>query len=211
LPIGIQILGITLILSDISPPCELTEAAGGFNHFFSVLACKDEWEEQLEDKKWLSNGIKQRLVVIGYSDHRMRGEGDRMVKKPHPNIRVVMAVLDTLNERTKDAIGGCVSADLVYTVYGRGPFAGTYRGVQDFLRLMDVAAKMGVKAKPLVLMADGEYVFMLAKLTGKTEKNALDTENCYLYRIKDGKIIEGRNIPTDQYAYDEFCRYYSAR
>ncbi len=126
--------------------------------------------------------------------------------EPQPNIRVVMAVLDAFNTRTKEGVGRSVSADLVYTVYGRGPFAGTYRGVQDFLRLMDVAAKMGVKAKPLVLLADGEYVFMLAKLTGKRDGKTLDTENCYLYRIKDGKIVEGRNIPTDQYAYDEFCR-----
>ncbi|MCJ7608602.1 hypothetical protein MUP00_02890 [Candidatus Bathyarchaeota archaeon] len=69
-----------------------------------------------------------------------------------------------------------------------------------------MAARLGVTSKPILFMAEGEYLFVVTKLTGKRDGKSLDTENWYLYRFRDGKIVEGRNISTDQYAFDEYCR-----
>ena len=128
------------------------------------------------------------------------------MKEPHPNVKVVMAALDAFNRRDKVAISRYVSEDYVYTLYGRGPFAGVYRGIDGMSRIVESGAKLGFNIKPSLVLVDGEYVFVLGKLTGKREGKSIETENCYLYRVKDGKLVEGRNVPTDQYAFDEYCR-----
>jgi ketosteroid isomerase-like protein len=132
--------------------------------------------------------------------------GEITLKDLHPNVKLTMVALDAFNKRDKDAIRRYVSEDYTYTLYGKGPFAGVYRGIEEFSRLVDEGAKLGFKIKPKFVLADDEYVFVLGELTGKRKGKTLDTENCYLYRVENGKLVEGRNIPTDQSAFDEYCK-----
>ena len=125
------------------------------------------------------------------------------MKEPHPNVKLLSRVVEAFNANDIETMKRLMSEDFVYRVYGRGPRAGTYKGHQGFMQIMEVA-KGVINSKPLVMVADDEHVFMLAKLTGKRRGKVLDTENCYLYRVRDGRLVEGRNIPTDQYAFDEF-------
>jgi len=128
------------------------------------------------------------------------------VKVTHPNVKIITAALDAFNTRDSDAISRYVSEDYAYTLHGRGPFAGVYKGFEGVSRIVDAGAALGFKVKPLLVLADAEYVFVLGKLTGEREGKTIETENCYIYRVRDGKLVEGRNVPTDQYAFDEYCR-----
>jgi ketosteroid isomerase-like protein len=65
-----------------------------------------------------------------------------------------------------------------------------------------MAGRLGMTSKPYLFLSEREYLFVASKLTGKREGKSLETENCYLYRFRDVKIVEGRNIPTDQYAFE---------
>lgn len=111
--------------------------------------------------------------------------------------------MEALNKNDQETMKQLISEDLVYRVHGRGPQAGTYKGHQGFMQIME-AVKGVINVKPLVILADDEHVFMSGRLTEKRNGKVIDTENCYLYRLRDGKMVEGRNVPTDQYASDEF-------
>jgi len=125
------------------------------------------------------------------------------MKEPHPNVKLITQVVEAVNKNDSETLRQLISEDFVYRVYGRGPMARTYRGHQGLMQVIEGAIGV-INIKPLVILADDEHVFMLAKITGKRKGKVLDTENCYLYRFRDGKMVEGRNIPTDQYAFDEF-------
>lgn len=130
----------------------------------------------------------------------------RFTAELHPNVKLVTQAIEAFNKNDFETLKQLMSEDFVYRVYGRGPMAGTCRGHRGFKRIMDVAKDV-INVAPLVVLADDEHVFVLARLNGKSRERSLDTENCYLYRVKDGKVVEGRNIPTDQHAFDEFSRY----
>ena len=63
-----------------------------------------------------------------------------------------------------------------------------------------------VTIKPLVTLADDEYVFVLARVTGRRGEKVLDIEHCYLYRFSNGQLVEGRTMPVDLYEFDEFWK-----
>ena len=128
------------------------------------------------------------------------------MKELHPNVKALMGMVDGFNRRDEEDVRRFVSEEVVYTIYGRGPQAGVYRGMEGIHRILGMVAPLGLTSKPFLFVAEGEYLFVIAKITGKREGKSLETENCYLYRFRDGKIVEGRNIPTDQYAFDDYCR-----
>jgi ketosteroid isomerase-like protein len=128
------------------------------------------------------------------------------LKDLHPNVKLTIVALDAFNKRDKDAIRRYVSESYTYTLYGKGPYAGVYRGIEEFSRLVDEGAKLGFNIKPKLVLADNEHVLVLGGLTSRREGKSLETENCYLYRVENGKLVEGRNIPTDQSAFDEYCK-----
>jgi len=63
-----------------------------------------------------------------------------------------------------------------------------------------------ITVKPIVTLADDEYVFVLGRATGRRGEKVLDIEHCYLYRFSNGKLVEGRTMPVDLYEFDEFWK-----
>jgi ketosteroid isomerase-like protein len=124
-------------------------------------------------------------------------------KEAHPNVKLITEAVEAVNRNDFEALKQVMSEDVVYRIYGRGPMAGIYKGHEGFKRILEVV-KGVVNIRPLVVVADDEHVFTLARLSGRRKGKVLDTENCYFYRVKDGKLVEGRNMPTDQYAFDKF-------
>jgi len=110
--------------------------------------------------------------------------------------------MEAVNKNDLETLKQLVSKDVVYTVYRKGGPV-TFSGVDGLGQVMGLAGG-AINVKPTVVLADKDYVFVLAKLTGKRKGRTLNTENCYLYRFRNGKLVEGKNIPTDQLAFDEF-------
>jgi len=127
-------------------------------------------------------------------------------KELHPNTKALIGMVDGFNRRDEEAVRRFVSEEVVFTIYGRGPQAGVYRGIEGIHRVLGRASELGLTSNPFLFVEEGEYLFVAAKITGNREGKSLETENCYLYRFRDGKIVEWRNIPTDQYAFDDYCR-----
>ncbi len=124
------------------------------------------------------------------------------------NIETLTAILDGLNRNDLSAATVGAHPDLTYTIRGKTVISGTYRGAdaigRALRRLMELTAGT-LTAKPEVVLAKGDNIMMYLRVTARRpDGRSYDNYNAYLYRFKDGKLIEGQTIPVDQEAFAEF-------
>ena len=119
-----------------------------------------------------------------------------------------MAVLDAFNRNDIDAAASGVADDVVYIIRGRATVSGIYRGRQQFagvLRRIKQMTDGTMAGKPEVALVDGDNIMMYMHVTGtRPDGRRYDNDQAYLYRYREGKLIEGQTIPVDQHAFEEF-------
>lgn len=98
-----------------------------------------------------------------------------------------------------------VHQEFAYIVRGQSVISGEYRSWDAWSRGIARIKESSMVATPEVVLADGESVMMYARVTGsRPGGRTYDSHQAYLYRLKDGKLIEGQTIPVDQQAFAEF-------
>ncbi len=126
----------------------------------------------------------------------------------NPNVITLMTVLDAFNRNDIDAVVDKVDSDVVYFVRGRSQVSGTYRGPSELagaLRRINELTGGSMSGTPEVLLADGDNVMMYVHVIGaRPDGRTYDSYQAYLYRFREGKLIEGQTIPVDQYAFEQF-------
>jgi ketosteroid isomerase-like protein len=126
------------------------------------------------------------------------------------NVEVLLALLEAFNTRDWETGHRLSDPELTYTIRGRGPFAGTFRGVDVVMTVMSAikdATASTMTAEPEVVVADGDHVMAYLRVHGsRPDGRTYDHHQAYLYRFRDGRLAEGQTIPVDQYAFDEFTR-----
>lgn len=125
------------------------------------------------------------------------------------NVTLLMQAWEAFNKNDLETANKIVSEDIIYKVSGRGPVSRIYEGRLMFRKLIEKVKELSggtVTIKPLVTLADDEYVFVLARVTGRRGEKVLDIEHCYLYRFSNGQLVEGRTMPVDLYEFDEFWK-----
>jgi hypothetical protein len=117
-------------------------------------------------------------------------------------------MIRAFNDNDIDAVSRYCSENIVYRVAGRSPIAGEYHGIQQFARALRFAKDLSggtIQFEPQVILANDQAVMVYGHATAWREGKTLDIDHAYLYRFnKEGQIIEGRTIPVDLYAFDEF-------
>jgi len=117
-------------------------------------------------------------------------------------------VLDAFNRNDIDAAASGVADDVVYIIRGRATVSGIYRGRQQFagvLRRIKQMTDGTMAGKPEVVLVDGDNIMMYMHVTGtRPDGRRYDNDQAYLYRFREGKLIEGQTIPVDQHAFEEF-------
>ena len=126
----------------------------------------------------------------------------------HPNVTTYVRLIQAFNAGDMETVSQCMSNDVVYHVPGKSEFAGDYVGIEAFGRMLDTikAATGGtMKQTPLHILADDRAVMVYSHATGARKGKHFDGDTAYLFRFDaDGKIVEGRTIPVDLYAFDAF-------
>jgi ketosteroid isomerase-like protein len=126
----------------------------------------------------------------------------------HPNAIRYRDALQAFNDNKLDTAKKAFSKDIVYQFPGRSPLAGEYRGIEQFFKLLHLMKDMTagtLTIKPKIIMANDDSVMVYARATAQREGKTLDIDQVNLYRFnEDGIIFEGRIIPVDLYAFDEF-------
>jgi ketosteroid isomerase-like protein len=54
------------------------------------------------------------------------------------------------------------------------------------------------------VVADDEYLFAYGRVSATRNGKTLDSDHCVVFRFAEGKVVEGRTLPVDLYAFDAF-------
>ena len=126
----------------------------------------------------------------------------------HPNITRYMQTIRAFNDNDIDAASKYCSKNIVYRITGKSPIAGEYRGIEQFDKALKLVKELSggtIRFEPQFVLADDKAVMVYGRATAQREGKTLDIDHAYLYRFnEEGKIVEGRTIPVDLYAFDEF-------
>ncbi|MDF3065313.1 MAG: hypothetical protein K0R38_914 [Polyangiaceae bacterium] len=125
----------------------------------------------------------------------------------HPNVVAYRRMIDGFNSNDLTAVANLVDEGVVYTIPGRSPIACATTGLPAHLAALKHAKDRSggtLKLEPRAVAADGDYLVVWGRITAEREGRRLDCEHCVMYRFRSGKIVEGRTVPIDLYAFDAF-------
>lgn len=125
----------------------------------------------------------------------------------HPNVLAYRAMIAGFNANDLEAVAKLVDDDVVYTIPGRSPIACRTTSLSAHLATLKRARELSggsLKLEPRAVAADGDYLVVWGRITARREGRTLDSDHCVMYRFQSGKIVEGRTVPVDLYAFDAF-------
>jgi ketosteroid isomerase-like protein len=125
----------------------------------------------------------------------------------HPNVAAYRRMIAAFNANDLSAVEALVAPDLVYTIPGRSPIACHTQGVEAHLRALARARELSggtLRLEPRAVVAEGDYLIVWGRITAERAGKRLDSDHCVMYRFAVGKIVEGRTLPVDLYAFDAF-------
>jgi ketosteroid isomerase-like protein len=91
-------------------------------------------------------------------------------------------------------------------VPGRSPIAGDHEGIEaalDYFERRRALARATFRVHVHDVLSSGDLVIQLAGGTAELGGSEVRWETAGVFRIRDGKIAEGRLVPFDQYLFDE--------
>jgi ketosteroid isomerase-like protein len=125
----------------------------------------------------------------------------------HPNVLTYLAAIDAFNRNDLAAVADHVRPDSHYRIPGRSRIAGEFHGIEGFVealtRLRDESAGT-IELAPLAVLADGDNLIARARVTAQRHGKRLDTENCYAFRFRDGKVADGQVFLSDPEHVEDF-------
>jgi len=123
------------------------------------------------------------------------------------NVERIRAGYDAFNRGDLAALTDLFAEDAVWHSPGRGPMASEYRGRDAtfgcFGRLAQ-GTDGTFHANLRDLMGDGDTVVGVQSNTATSAGKPLDVNVCVVFRMRDGRIVEGREYNENLYAWDEF-------
>jgi ketosteroid isomerase-like protein len=130
-----------------------------------------------------------------------------MAAEEHPHVALYRKMIAAFNEGRVGEAAEFFHPDLVYTIPGRSPIAGQTRGVEaHFAALRAIRERSGgtLRLEPRSVLADDTYLLVYGRVTADRQGKRLDSEHCVAFRFERGRIVEGRTIPVDLHAFDDF-------
>jgi ketosteroid isomerase-like protein len=125
----------------------------------------------------------------------------------HPNVLAYKRMIAAFNANDLGAVAALVHAELEYTIPGKSALACHTRGVAPHLTVLQRARELSngtLRLEPRAVAAEGDYLVVWGRITAERSGRRLDSDHCVMYRFEAGRIVEGRTVPVDLYAFDEF-------
>ena len=125
----------------------------------------------------------------------------------HPNAALVQRAYQAFGQRDLDTLRSLFAADAAWHSPGRHPLAGEHRGLDAILRFLGRLMQPGNGTFTLEVrdvLANDRHVVVLQQAIGSRDGKMLDTSECVVFTVRDGKIAEVRSHFFDLYALDEF-------
>jgi ketosteroid isomerase-like protein len=99
-----------------------------------------------------------------------------------------------------------LTEDVVWHVPGRSPIAGDHTGIEavmDYFERRRGLARATFRVNVREVVSTGELVIQLAGGTAELGGAEVEWETVGIFRVRDGRIAEGRLVPFDQYLFDQ--------
>ncbi|WP_424930164.1 nuclear transport factor 2 family protein [Amaricoccus tamworthensis] len=126
----------------------------------------------------------------------------------HPNLIAIQKAVEAFNRNDIAAATAFISPDVVYRIAGNSPIAGEHHGIAAFAGLIEIIKRLSndtVRIQIEETLVNDSTVVLVTRVQAEREGRVLDQPQIYQYRFDDdGRIIEGRTVPVDLYAYDAF-------
>ena len=127
----------------------------------------------------------------------------------HQNISIVNKFFDAYGKRDIDALHAVLHDDVTWNFPGHHNFSGVKKGFDEVIHFFDtmggIMGNSGIKAERLFMEANEKYVVEYQHVwTNRTDGINMDHQWCVAWKIKNGKIIEGRHLADDQHEVDRF-------
>jgi ketosteroid isomerase-like protein len=112
------------------------------------------------------------------------------------NKEFVRQIYEEVSKGNHQAFIDAVTDDFTFTLIGKTPFSGTYRGVQELFEKSIGPVMSALKTQPRLvvdkIIAEGDYVVVVDHGEGGVTKEGKDYNNtyCNVIRMHDGKIAE---------------------
>jgi ketosteroid isomerase-like protein len=127
--------------------------------------------------------------------------------RAHPNVARYRQMMAAFNAGDLRAVADLVAPTVEYVIPGQSAISGHAHGLTALLELLGRAKEQSGGTLRLDLrsvVADDEYLFAYGRIWAMRGGRTLDCDHCVVFRFADGKIVEGRTIPVDLYAFDAF-------
>ncbi len=123
---------------------------------------------------------------------------------------VIRDMFDAYAKADQRRLFEVLDPSVVYHLPGRTLMAGEYLGPHEVLALWD-RQKLYMGGKPyrvkqLAMVAGGEQVVLLTEVTAERDGRTLTFLGANVYRVRDGRVAEGRVFIFDVASFDEFWR-----
>ena len=127
----------------------------------------------------------------------------------HSNLDLIRQFFEAYGTRNLEALYKIVDPNAQWIMPGHHPLSGTKTGIDEILALFDamgnVMAASNIRIERLVTGVEDHYVVECQHIiTNRDDGNQLDHYWSVLWTFKDGKIMEGRHLSSDQHAADTF-------
>jgi ketosteroid isomerase-like protein len=125
----------------------------------------------------------------------------------HPNAALLRRLFEAFGRRDGAAVAATFDHDVVWTVAGRNPMTGVYRGWREvvaFLRRTTQETDGTYRSELRWALADDENGVAVYRARGSRNGRRLDIDQVLLCDFLDGRIANVTAAPTDSAAFDEF-------
>jgi uncharacterized protein len=129
------------------------------------------------------------------------------VASEHRNAAVVRRLYDAFVQRDREVVSSLIAEDCRWIIPGRGAQAGTYEGRDAVIELFRSITKRTEGSATFDLdavIADDDYAVVLQRGHGTVDGRSADLDECLVYRIEDGRIVEMKEFQFDLYALEEW-------
>jgi ketosteroid isomerase-like protein len=125
----------------------------------------------------------------------------------HPHVRHYKRMIEAFNGNDLGVVAELLHPDVIYTVPGQSVLASVTRGIAAHLEMLRLARERSgntLKLEPRALVTSGEHLFVYGRISAMRGEKALDSDHMVIFRFIGGRIVEGRTVPIDLYAFDAF-------
>lgn len=125
----------------------------------------------------------------------------------NPLVSAYFRMIRAFNENDLGVVRELLHEDVVYTIPGRSPIAGTARGLSEHLAQLQKARALSnntLRLAPTDVVASANRLFVYGRITAERGERRLDSEHLVVFRFEGSRIVEGRTVPLDLYEFDAF-------